>query len=96
MFYCETCRLNKSWPKSFMTSHGRCEICEQTAVCYDLPSRRLPLPPQEPSPHAKAYKILQDHLIPEEECNSVDFEAIYSRKTLDELLDEIEKRLAGR
>jgi hypothetical protein len=38
-------------------------------------------------------KILQDYLVSEEECNSVEFEAAYSRKTDQELADEILKRL---
>ncbi len=41
-------------------------------------------------------RILQDHLIEESECSSVDFEAVYSRKTEQELADEINKRLTQR
>lgn len=41
-----------------------------------------------------AQNILQDFLVSEEEFNSVEFEAIYSRKSLNELLSEIYNRLA--
>lgn len=37
--------------------------------------------------------ILQDFLVSEQECNSVDFEATYSRKNLKELLVEIYDRM---
>jgi len=49
----------------------------------------------ERSAHQIAYSILQDHLISEDECNSVDFEVIYGRKTLMELLEEIERRVSS-
>ena len=45
-------------------------------------------------PILKARAILQDYLISEDECNSVDFDVIYGRKSLIELLEEIEVRLA--
>lgn len=50
-------------------------------------------PTEEISEHRQAYSILQDYLIPEDECNSVDFDAVYGRKPLTELLDEIKNRL---
>jgi len=53
-------------------------------------------PKPDESAHSIAYGILQDHLIEEDECNSVDFDAIYGRKTLIELLKEIEVRLASK
>lgn len=46
MFYCEDCRKKRSWPASLGRSVGRCEVCEQKAVCFDMPSRLLPLPPK--------------------------------------------------
>ena len=46
-------------------------------------------------PILKARAILQDYLISEDECNSVDFDAIYGRKTLMELLEEIERRVSS-
>lgn len=46
MFYCEPCRVQHSWPQGlggpFSMSHGRCEICGQTAECHDVPSSHLP------------------------------------------------------
>lgn len=48
---------------------------------------------QKPSPHHLAYGILQDFLISEDECNSVDFEIIYGCMTLEQLLTEIRTRL---
>lgn len=45
------------------------------------------------SKNLKLIGILQDYLVPEEECNSVDFEVIYGRMTEEELIDEIIKRL---
>lgn len=42
MFFCERCRVRNSWPESFSRSHGTCELCRQSANCYDIPSRDLP------------------------------------------------------
>jgi len=42
MFYCEDCRREKDWPASFMTSKGKCEICDKVAICNDVPSSDLP------------------------------------------------------
>lgn len=44
MFYCEPCREKREWPESIMRSEGPCECCGETAVCYDMPSRLLPIP----------------------------------------------------
>lgn len=55
----------------------------------DKAPERLP----ERSPQLIAYSILQDYLIDEAECNSVDFDAIYGRYTMTELLLEIEDRI---
>lgn len=43
MFYCEKCREAAEWPGSIVTSLGPCEICEEVTVCYDRPSRSLPV-----------------------------------------------------
>jgi hypothetical protein len=48
MFYCPPCQLKNRWPESLARSRGECEICGTTAVCYDVPSSRLPLLPAEP------------------------------------------------
>jgi hypothetical protein len=37
MFYCEKCRKKQGWSETFSTSHGPCECCGRTAVCYDGP-----------------------------------------------------------
>ena len=42
MFYCEKCRKKHGWPKGLSGSHGRCEMCEKTATCHDVPSSALP------------------------------------------------------
>jgi len=44
MFYCPACAKRKSWPESLARSEGRCEVCERVAVCYDTPSKYLPVP----------------------------------------------------
>jgi hypothetical protein len=43
MFYCDPCAEHNDWPNmDFLpTSFGKCEMCEDTAVCYDVPSRYL-------------------------------------------------------
>lgn len=46
MFYCEACRLRNGWPESFCRSRGLCEMCDAPAVCYDVPSSRLPDTPR--------------------------------------------------
>jgi hypothetical protein len=43
MFYCEKCRKKKNWPSSFFKSLGPCEICNKTAICYNMESGDLPL-----------------------------------------------------
>jgi hypothetical protein len=45
MFYCEPCREERHWPESMCKSYGRCEVCENHAVCNDRASSTLPLPP---------------------------------------------------
>lgn len=42
-----------------------------------------------------AWQLLQDHLISEDECNSVDFDAIYGRYSTVKLLQEALKLVAG-
>jgi hypothetical protein len=44
VFFCEECRIENEWHKSFGGSNGRCEVCAKTASCYDIPSRYLPIP----------------------------------------------------
>ena len=44
MFYCQQCQQEKGWPESFSRSHGNCEICGRTRLCFDVPSRALPPP----------------------------------------------------
>lgn len=46
------------------------------------------------SEHLFIRGLIQDYLISEDECNSDDFDFIYSRKTLGELRDELTARLA--
>lgn len=48
MFFCEPCRELRNWPESICLSRGRCEVCGNSAVCYDVPSSRLPAPPKPP------------------------------------------------
>jgi len=47
MFYCESCRVTREWPKSFSMSFGNCEICGAVGSCYDVPSSKLPMPKNE-------------------------------------------------
>jgi len=44
MFYCDDCRVKNDWPESFSKSMGNCEMCNEPAVCNDVPSRNLPAP----------------------------------------------------
>jgi hypothetical protein len=53
MFYCEACQRRKNWPEGFSFSYGRCEVCGNTAACYDVPSSALPLPPAYQPKHKK-------------------------------------------
>ena len=43
MFYCDKCREKNKWPFGFMRSFGPCEVCGETAHCYDVPSKCIPL-----------------------------------------------------
>ena len=47
MFYCEKCRDERAWPKSTVISTGKCELCGNHRVCYDLPSSHLTAKVQE-------------------------------------------------
>ncbi len=42
MFFCEECRKERNWPESMARSQGRCEVCKENAVCYDVKSSLLP------------------------------------------------------
>ncbi len=44
MFYCYKCKEEKGWIKSLNQSFGKCEICETTSNCNDVPSHLLTLP----------------------------------------------------
>lgn len=44
MFYCDPCREKNDWPQSMMKSEGPCEVCGVVRICFDMPSRLLPLP----------------------------------------------------
>lgn len=48
MFFCGPCREVNGWPESLSRSHGTCEVCDRPAVCFDVPSSRLPDPPLPP------------------------------------------------
>ena len=42
--------------------------------------------------HLECYIELQDEWIPEDECNSVDFEIVYGRMTLEQIRAELTRR----
>ena len=42
MFYCEKCRIENEWPQSLMQSRGPCEMCHESALCWDKSSKYLP------------------------------------------------------
>jgi len=41
MFICKKC-LNDEIPIYLLTSVGPCELCNNTEICLDIPSRLLP------------------------------------------------------
>lgn len=41
MFYCKECEKKEDWPSGFFKSYGRCEVCEKSALCSDIPSKTL-------------------------------------------------------
>lgn len=41
MFFCKKCGEAKQWPESMVKSYGRCEVCEEVAICNDIPAGRL-------------------------------------------------------
>lgn len=45
MFYCEKCRKHRHYPESLFKSYGSCELCGKTAICHDVKSSLLPMPP---------------------------------------------------
>lgn len=46
MFYCDPCAQKYGWPMTLRQSHGKCEMCEDTTLCNDIPSRLLPDKPK--------------------------------------------------
>jgi len=63
MLYCEDCRMKRSWPAGFLSSNGRCELCGETLVCHDRPSRTLPPPPKpESALSLEVRRIAQERL----------------------------------
>ena len=60
MFYCDDCRKEKGWPVSFMRSFGACEMCSHQAVCFDVPSGALPMPPVQSSMRGEVAHMLSD------------------------------------
>lgn len=61
MFYCEKCRVEKGWPQGVLRSSGRCECCDEPAMCHDVPSRMLPRP-KDPTRRVNAVFITADGL----------------------------------
>lgn len=50
MFFCETCRVARNLPRSFLsTSYGKCEVCDRVGLCNDVPSKHLPMPSATPA-----------------------------------------------
>lgn len=41
MFYCNKCKIKKSWPESLVKSFGTCEVCGEIGDCNDKPSDLL-------------------------------------------------------
>lgn len=67
MFYCEACREKNDWPDSIMTSRGRCEVCGETANCYDRPSSSLPDRKVAPKPVEEPMAEKKSKLTPPDE-----------------------------
>ncbi len=44
MFYCNDCAKKYEYPESFSKSGGKCELCGESKVCNDVPSRELAKP----------------------------------------------------
>lgn len=44
MFFCDHCKDKNNWPSGIVKSHGKCEVCGQTDLCSDIPSKFLPPP----------------------------------------------------
>jgi hypothetical protein len=42
VFFCDPCRIKNNWPEGWSKSRGQCEVCGQTASCYDVASSALP------------------------------------------------------
>lgn len=62
MFFCEPCRERHNWPDSLTTSLGECELCNQHAVCWSVPSRHLPPPPKPPEPQPVVVEAIVQRL----------------------------------
>lgn len=50
MFYCESCREKRDWPRSFMRSFGCCELCGLASLNYDRHHSTLPDPEPAAAP----------------------------------------------
>lgn len=63
MLYCEECRIERGWPGGLLSATGLCELCGETRVCHDRPSRTLPPPPKPESAMSREVRrIAQDRL----------------------------------
>lgn len=64
MLYCEECRTNRNWPEGIFSGTTRaCELCGQTRLCHERPSRSLPAPPKPESPMSmEIRRIAQERL----------------------------------
>jgi len=63
MLYCEECRIKRGWPEGVLPLTGRCELCGETRLCHDRPSRTLPPPPKaESAMSLEVRRIAQERL----------------------------------
>lgn len=50
MFFCDPCKIKNGWPGIALVSYGQCEMCDESAPCYDVPSKYLPVAKAESKP----------------------------------------------
>lgn len=43
MFYCNPCAKENDWPETITCSFGPCEVCGNSSICNEMPSKLLPI-----------------------------------------------------
>jgi hypothetical protein len=86
MLFCEDCRQKKNWPDSIMES-GKCEVCNRTQMCYDVPAVMLVPESERTVEQQQIYEMVQQGF--KQKADSIVFTKLDGR--VDNLMTKIAK-----